>query len=88
MNILQEIEKKHGRKRIKKWDDRTLDIDILIFGSIMRTDKNLSIPHPEIAKRLFVLKPLIEIVSSNFQIPGLGPVNKLLKQLEPKTLNS
>ena len=81
LEILQEIEDIHGRERSEKWDDRTLDLDILVFGGTIRSDKNLIIPHPEIDKRIFVLKPLAEIVPSDFEIPKFGKLEKLLINL-------
>jgi 2-amino-4-hydroxy-6-hydroxymethyldihydropteridine diphosphokinase len=55
------IEKEMGRQRIQKKGPRTLDIDILLFGnSIVRT-KGLTIPHPAMRERRFVLEPLAEI---------------------------
>ena len=58
-----QIEQLHGRVRDKKWDSRTLDIDILFFGNLVLEEGGLIIPHPEISKRLFVLSPLVDIAS-------------------------
>ncbi len=81
IKILQKTEKAHGRTYEKKWADRTLDLDILIFRSIICNSKKLTIPHPEISKRIFVLKPLSEIVDEEFEIPGKGRVKELLENL-------
>ena len=59
--ILQSIERKHHRKRVKKWGPRTLDLDILIYEDIILDSDILKIPHPEIIYRDFVLIPLLEI---------------------------
>lgn len=82
LEILQKIEDLHGREKCQKWADRTLDLDILVFGSTIRSDENLTIPHPEIDKRIFVLKPLAEMTSLDFEIPQLGTLEKLLKNLD------
>ena len=58
---LQEVEKAFGRVRRQKWGPRTLDLDILLYDQqIIATDK-LTIPHPLMAERAFVLEPLAEI---------------------------
>jgi len=56
-----DIESGLGRKRTELNQDRTLDIDLLYFGDQIINDKNLTIPHPRISERMFVLKPLVEI---------------------------
>ena len=61
MEIILKIEHEMGRRRIKKWEARIIDIDILFFGSRVISDNALRIPHPEMEKRKFVLAPLAEI---------------------------
>ena len=70
--ILQSIERKHHRKRVKKWGPRTLDLDILIYDDIVLDSDILKIPHPEIIHRDFVLIPLLEITGYNFRMPKFG----------------
>ncbi len=55
------IEKHMGRKKIIKWGERIIDIDILFYEDQIIQSKTLSIPHPEIQNRKFVLVPLAEI---------------------------
>jgi 2-amino-4-hydroxy-6-hydroxymethyldihydropteridine diphosphokinase len=55
------IEKELGRKRIEKKGPRTLDIDILLFADSIINAKGLTIPHPAMHERRFVLEPLSEI---------------------------
>ncbi len=55
------IEKSCGRIRDERWGPRTLDIDILLFGDLEMRDDNLSIPHPLMLERAFVLAPLVEV---------------------------
>ncbi|WP_338516178.1 2-amino-4-hydroxy-6-hydroxymethyldihydropteridine diphosphokinase [Candidatus Legionella polyplacis] len=57
----QIIELKQKRKRNIRWQSRTIDIDILFFKSIKINEKKLTIPHPRIYSRDFVIKPLLEI---------------------------
>ena len=78
LEILQKIETTHGRTHETKWDDRTLDLDILIFNDKIINTPHLKIPHPELQKRLFVLKPLAELVDESFEIPTLGALKNLI----------
>jgi 2-amino-4-hydroxy-6-hydroxymethyldihydropteridine diphosphokinase len=56
-----EIEQQMGRQRTQKKGPRVIDIDILLFGSLVVDDAGLSIPHPSMRERRFVLEPLAEI---------------------------
>ncbi len=58
---IQAIEKKFGRTRNIHWGDRTLDIDIIFFGSEKISTKNLTVPHPLWKQRDFVVTPLRQI---------------------------
>jgi 2-amino-4-hydroxy-6-hydroxymethyldihydropteridine diphosphokinase len=60
----QEIENNLGRERSDKWGERTIDIDILFYNNKIINTKELTIPHPLIQKRKFVLVPLSEIAPS------------------------
>lgn len=56
-----EIERKMGRSRDKKWGPRMIDIDLLLSGDAVFNTKNLTLPHPEMHNRRFVLEPFMEI---------------------------
>jgi len=58
---LQEVERRHGRERSFPNAPRTLDLDILLFGNATMQSSVLTIPHPRMHQRAFVLKPLLEI---------------------------
>ena len=58
---LQEVERRHGRERSFPNAPRTLDLDILLFGNATLQSGVLTIPHPRMHQRAFVLKPLLEI---------------------------
>ena len=58
---LHEIEQEAGRKRVIRWGPRTLDLDILLYDDLILDDEELHIPHIEMYKRDFVLKPLCQI---------------------------
>lgn len=59
--LLQSIESKLGRVRTKKWGERTIDLDILLFGDQVIDAPELKIPHPELPRRRFVLQPLADL---------------------------
>ena len=74
---LQSIERARGRVRGEvHWGPRVLDLDLLAFGSLAIDEPGLTVPHPGIASRNFVLLPLREI-APDFEIPGLGRVRDL-----------
>jgi 2-amino-4-hydroxy-6-hydroxymethyldihydropteridine diphosphokinase len=59
--VMQEIENRAGRVRKVRWGERTLDLDILIYGCKFLDTPRLKLPHPRLALRRFVLAPLAEI---------------------------
>ncbi|MCC1497889.1 2-amino-4-hydroxy-6-hydroxymethyldihydropteridine diphosphokinase [Alcanivorax sp. 1008] len=61
LTALQYLEQQAGRVRIRHWGERTLDLDILLYGEQIISQANLQIPHPRLTERAFVLKPLLEI---------------------------
>ena len=61
LSDLQKVEKRLGRKRDIRHGPRTIDLDILIFNSLIIDDDKLKIPHPRMHERRFVLEPLSEI---------------------------
>ena len=58
---LNEIESLAGRERKERWGERTLDLDILFYDDLILYEKNLIIPHIDIANRIFVLAPMAEL---------------------------
>ncbi|MGB5353501.1 MAG: 2-amino-4-hydroxy-6-hydroxymethyldihydropteridine diphosphokinase [Woeseia sp.] len=74
---LQAIEKQQGRVRSgERWGARTLDLDLLVYGSEVIDSPNLQVPHPRIAERNFVLLPLNDI-APELRIPGYATVARL-----------
>ncbi|MGD1991042.1 MAG: 2-amino-4-hydroxy-6-hydroxymethyldihydropteridine diphosphokinase [Chromatiales bacterium] len=80
LEVLQAIEKKHARKRERHWGPRTLDLDLLLYGEERISHPDLTVPHPGIPERSFVLLPLRE-VAPGLAIEGLGNVDELLQKL-------
>lgn len=60
---LQQIEQRAGRVRLRHWGERTLDLDILLYGNERIDLPNLQVPHPRLHQRAFVLKPLLDIAA-------------------------
>ncbi len=77
---LQAIEHAYYRNRDEeeRWAPRTLDLDIILFGDRNIDDSHLVVPHPEFAKRRFVLEPMLEVDGDLF-IPGYGSLGYLAK---------
>ncbi len=61
MNFLKKCEQNLGRIKRQKWSPREIDLDLLFFNDVIYSDKTVTIPHPEIIRRDFVLIPLCEI---------------------------
>ena len=74
---LQDIERAHGRVRSFNSAPRTLDLDLLLFGNEVRTTPKLTLPHPRMHERAFVLEPLLE-VAPDVIIPGHGSARACL----------
>lgn len=60
---LLEVEQEMGRRRERRWDARTVDLDLLIYGSMVLESSNLVIPHPRMSFRRFVLEPAVEVAA-------------------------
>ena len=71
LKAIGEIEKAMGRERIVKWRERIIDIDILFYDNLILESKELTIPHPYIPERNFVLYPMVEL-AKDYWHPKLG----------------
>jgi 2-amino-4-hydroxy-6-hydroxymethyldihydropteridine diphosphokinase len=81
LGALQGIENAEGRSRHStQWGPRTLDLDLLVLGGLTINDDRLTLPHPRIAERNFVLLPLAEI-APHLNVPGIGSVALLLSRI-------
>tara|TARA_B110000037_G_scaffold11829_1_gene12708 strand:- start:26 stop:502 length:477 start_codon:yes stop_codon:yes gene_type:complete len=77
---LQDIETKAGRIRMELNEPRTLDLDILLIDDLIMKTKKLTVPHPRMHQRQFVIVPLFEI-NQKLNIPGIGSIDEILKSL-------
>ncbi|MDH5545798.1 MAG: 2-amino-4-hydroxy-6-hydroxymethyldihydropteridine diphosphokinase [Gammaproteobacteria bacterium] len=86
LDACQSVEEKLGRVRTaERWQPRTLDIDILAFDAMLIKNSRLSVPHPGIVERDFVLYPWNDI-APDFQVPLLGTVRELKQACEDRGL--
>jgi len=81
LDILQQIESRHHRKRVIKWGPRTLDCDIILFGQKIIQSERLKIPHPEMTNRNFVICPLYEI-AKDLILPDNSPLENHIKKFD------
>jgi 2-amino-4-hydroxy-6-hydroxymethyldihydropteridine diphosphokinase len=90
LDALLAEERVQGRQRELRWGPRTLDLDLLVYGAGQVDEPGLTVPHPEMSRRAFVLYPLVE-VAPTLLVPGQGRVAALaaaadgagLERLEP-----
>ena len=92
LEICLDIEIKLKRIRYYKWGPRNIDIDILFFGNENIKSKELTIPHPEISKRDFILLPLSELsffkkIEKIFTIPSPSSSCFIIDQLKTEEIN-
>lgn len=80
LDALQALEREAGRVPGERWGPRLLDLDLLSHGDTVLRSERLTLPHPELALRDFVLWPLVEI-APDLRLPGLGAARELLAAL-------
>ena len=83
---LMDIEQAHGRERPYRNAPRTLDLDLLLYGDAIIDTPTLSVPHPRMHERAFVLAPLLEI-APDILIPGRGPAAGFLPSVTDQTIS-
>jgi len=74
---LKQIEQALGRRPGRRWGPRPIDLDILFFGSEVVDEPGLTVPHPRIAERAFVLAPLSEVVAGPLPVLGVSAAELL-----------
>ena len=85
LDRLLAVEQELGRIREgPRWGPRTIDLDLLVYGDHVIEEPGLTVPHPRLAERLFVVEPLAEL-APELEIPGLGQVRTLLAGLQSTT---
>ncbi|WP_079435880.1 2-amino-4-hydroxy-6-hydroxymethyldihydropteridine diphosphokinase [Zoogloea sp. LCSB751] len=80
------IEARHGRVRSVPNAPRTLDLDLLLYGELQMQETELTLPHPRMHQRAFVLLPLLEI-APDLILPALGPGRDFLPGVADQTIS-
>ena len=78
--LLHGIEKTLGRERLEKWGPRTIDLDLIQYGSLLSSADELQLPHPRAHERRFVLEPWHSIEPDAILLTH-GKISEILKQL-------
>ena len=81
LTSLLDIETRMGRQRRMRWGPRLIDLDVLCFGKEVLQDTAITLPHPRIAERAFILVPLLEI-APGFEFPDGSKAEALLQDLD------
>lgn len=84
LDLMQAIEAAHGRVRGARWGDRTLDIDLILYGGRVIRDDRLQVPHPRAHERDFVLSPWLDL-DPDAVLMGHGRVSELLARVGDTT---
>lgn len=82
LTILQATEIQFGRTNKGNLQPRTLDLDLLLYGDLVLNTPNLTLPHPRMTERAFVLVPLAEIASDWIEPVSGMKINKLLRNVD------
>ena len=82
LTVLQAIEARFGRVRTVRWGERTLDLDLLLFGDRIIDTPELVVPHPRFSTRRFVLEPLAEVAPEAVDPVRKRTVRELLADLD------
>jgi 2-amino-4-hydroxy-6-hydroxymethyldihydropteridine diphosphokinase len=80
LSVLHGIEKALGRERIERWGPRTIDLDLIQYGTLLSKADELELPHPRAHERRFVLEPWREIEPDAVLLTH-GKISELLEQL-------
>jgi 2-amino-4-hydroxy-6-hydroxymethyldihydropteridine diphosphokinase len=79
LDALQQQEQAQGRTRNVRWEARTLDLDILLYGNAVIETERLTIPHRALGQRNFVLYPLLQVCPANFVLPDGTDLDTLVR---------
>jgi 2-amino-4-hydroxy-6-hydroxymethyldihydropteridine diphosphokinase len=81
LETLLAVERELGRERGERWGPRTIDLDLLLYGDETIDEPGLTVPHPRLHERRFVLEPLADL-DPGLVIPRRGPLESLLAGLQ------
>ncbi len=81
LHLMQKIEAQHGRIRKRRWGERSLDLDLIAYDDMHMQSAELTLPHPGVGERVFVLQPLCDI-RPEWQHPAGRSAQQLLQDLQ------
>jgi len=84
LQVLLQVEQEMGRKRIRRWGERNIDLDLLLFNDLVIDLPDLQVPHPDMQNRDFVLGPLAQIAPEAMHPTLKKSVRQLWEQLAEK----
>lgn len=87
LTTLLNIETQMGRKRLRHWGERCIDLDLLLYGTAVIATDALILPHPRAHERRFVLDPLSELLGTDYVMPGQPPLKTLLSRCTQQTIS-
>ena len=76
LGLCRELELEAGRVRVIRWGPRTLDVDVLLVGDLRVDDEELTVPHPRMAQRNFVMAPLLDL-APDLDVSGYDPASAI-----------
>lgn len=85
LDELLALEARFGRVRPYRWAPRALDLDLLLYGGVVLDTPHLTLPHPRLHQRAFVLDPLLEL-DPTLEAPGLGPLSLWRERLRDQDI--
>ena len=85
LQVLLQVEKLMGRVRKRHWGERNIDLDLLLYGDLVYQSKTLTLPHPDMLNREFVLAPLAQIAPKLVHPVAGKPIRELWAELEKRT---
>lgn len=81
LKLLLDTELEMGRVRLRHWGERNIDLDLLLYDDLIYHSDKLTLPHPDMQNRLFVLQPLAEIAAEKIHPVYKKSIQTLLKSL-------
>ena len=81
LKLLLETELEMGRVRLRHWGERNIDLDLLLYDDLIYHSDKLTLPHPDMQNRLFVLQPLAEVAAEKIHPVYKKSIQNLLKSL-------
>jgi 2-amino-4-hydroxy-6-hydroxymethyldihydropteridine diphosphokinase len=86
LSALLATETKMGRKRLRHWGERCIDLDLLSYDRFEIASTDLVLPHPRAHERRFVLDPMIELLGEDYCLPGTSTLQALQAQCAGQTI--